>query len=100
MSAATAAFDPRHGPSGSNLSEQTRQAVDVYLRATGKRLGERLFTGCRRRRYRHFGSRNMVNVYLTRPVQALACCRRITLQAETGCLATMPMQRKESNRWA
>jgi integrase len=29
------------------LSEQTRQAVDDYLRATGKRPGEFLFTGRR-----------------------------------------------------
>jgi integrase len=29
------------------LSEQTRQAVDEYLKATGKRPGEFLFTGRR-----------------------------------------------------
>jgi integrase len=29
------------------LSEQTRQAVDDYLRVSGKRLGEFLFTGSR-----------------------------------------------------
>jgi integrase len=29
------------------LSEQTRQAIDDYLRATGKRPGEFLFTGRR-----------------------------------------------------
>src|SRR5258705_13796093 len=35
------------GLSDFELSEQTRQAVDDYLRATGKRPGEFLFTGRR-----------------------------------------------------
>jgi integrase len=29
------------------LTESTRQAIDDYLRATGKKPGDRLFTGCR-----------------------------------------------------
>ena len=29
------------------LTEQTRQAVDDYLRASGKKPGEFMFTGCR-----------------------------------------------------
>ena len=46
------------------LSEQTRQAVDDYLRATGKRAGEFLFTG------RRGSDRNMTTRQYARLVSA------------------------------
>ena len=46
------------------LSEQTRQAVDDYLRATGKRPGEFLFTG-RRGPDRIMTTRHMPGLYRT-----------------------------------
>jgi hypothetical protein len=46
------------------LSEQTRQAVDDYLRATGKRPGEFLFTG------RRGPARNMTTRQYARLVSA------------------------------
>ncbi len=40
---------PLHGhPVRFELTEQTRQAVDTYIKAAGKRPGEFLFTGRRR----------------------------------------------------
>jgi hypothetical protein len=37
----------RAGLSSSKLTESTRQAIDDYLKATGKKPGEYLFTGRR-----------------------------------------------------
>src|SRR5204863_4508165 len=34
------------------LTEQTRQAVDEYIRAAGKKPGEFMFTACRRKEHR------------------------------------------------
>ena len=52
------------------LSEQTRQAVDDYLRATGKRPGEFLFTG------RRGPDRNMTTRQYARLVSAVDRQRR------------------------
>src|ERR1700692_3090157 len=58
------------------LSEQTRQAVDDYLKATGKRPGEFLFTG--RRAIARFGAAGalseprLINLYHS-PSHKLTC---------------------------
>jgi integrase len=59
------------------LSEQTRQAVDDYLRVTGKRPGEFLFTG------RPGPDRSMTTRQYARP-RSMACTQRIGRIAAQG----------------